>query len=129
MTLLLKAILIVGGLCAFIGSVLFLLARRVKSKDNELVDQINELLPQTQCGQCEFPGCRPYATAIATNQADINSCPPGGKTTIKKLADLLGREVKPLSAEVPANKLKQVAAIVTIKTTMRRNSKLYGCNK
>jgi len=111
MSLLLNAILILSSLCAFIGIILLLLARQVKNNDNSLVDRIEELLPQTQCGQCEFPGCRPYATAIAMHQADINRCPPGGNGTIKKLADLLGREIKPLSTQVAAAKPKQVAVV------------------
>jgi H+/Na+-translocating ferredoxin:NAD+ oxidoreductase subunit B len=61
-----------------------------------LADQIDDLLPQTQCTQCGFDGCRPYAEAIACGQADINQCPPGGAQGIAKLAALLGREVIPL---------------------------------
>ena len=59
-------------------------------------DDIDALLPQTQCGQCEFSGCRPYAEAIAAGQADINRCPPGGDAGILALATLLGVPVKPL---------------------------------
>ena len=62
-------------------------------------DKIAALLPQSQCGQCGFPGCRPYAEAIAKGEADINQCPPGGEQGIQALADLLDREPKPLSAE------------------------------
>ncbi len=70
-----------------------------KVKGNQLVDQIDAILPQTQCGQCGFPGCKPYATAIAEGRADINQCPPGGEEGIYELADLLGVEFKPFSAE------------------------------
>lgn len=56
-----------------------------------LVDQIDALLPQTQCTKCGFDGCRPYATAIAQSQANINQCPPGGASTISALAALLQR--------------------------------------
>ena len=52
-------------------------------------EQINELLPQTQCGQCGYPGCRPYAEAIANNGEAINKCPPGGEAGIQALATLL----------------------------------------
>ncbi len=62
-----------------------------------LADIVDALLPQTQCGQCGYPGCKPYADAIVQNQADINQCPPGGRNTIRKLANLLGREIKPLN--------------------------------
>ena len=63
-----------------------------------LVDRIDAILPQTQCGQCGFPGCKPYATAIAEGRADINQCPPGGEEGIVELADLLGVEFKPFGA-------------------------------
>ena len=62
-------------------------------------DPVVALLPQTQCGQCTYPGCRPYAEAMAKGEADINQCPPGGDATIIALADLLGVDVKPLNAE------------------------------
>jgi electron transport complex protein RnfB len=62
-----------------------------------LADQIDDLLPQTQCTQCGFSGCRPYAEAIARGEADINQCPPGGTSGIVKLAALLRRDVIPLN--------------------------------
>jgi H+/Na+-translocating ferredoxin:NAD+ oxidoreductase subunit B len=54
------------------------------------VDQIDALLPQTQCTKCGYPGCRPYAEAIARGQANINQCPPGGEAGVRDLAALLG---------------------------------------
>ncbi|UOO91568.1 RnfABCDGE type electron transport complex subunit B [Vitreoscilla stercoraria] len=51
--------------------------------------QIETLLPQTQCGQCGYPGCAPYAQALSQQEATINLCPPGGRTTIVALAELL----------------------------------------
>jgi len=65
-----------------------------------LADQIDALLPQTQCTKCGYPACRPYAEAIARGEAQINQCPPGGAEGIAKLAALLGRGVLPLN---PAN--------------------------
>ena len=59
--------------------------------------QIDVLLPQTQCTRCGYPGCRPYADAIAAGEADINQCPPGGTETIVALAALTGRAVTPLN--------------------------------
>jgi electron transport complex protein RnfB len=67
-------------------------------ESDPVVEQIDGLLPQTQCGQCGHPGCRPYAEAIAEGEA-INRCPPGGEATITALADLLGREPEPLDGE------------------------------
>jgi electron transport complex protein RnfB len=66
-------------------------------EQGKLVDMVDALLPQTQSGQCGYPGCKPYAEAIVHNQADINQCPPGGRNTIRKLANLLGCEIKPLN--------------------------------
>jgi Na+-translocating ferredoxin:NAD+ oxidoreductase subunit B len=63
----------------------------------ELIDQIDALLPQTQCTKCGYVGCRPYAEAIAAGRAEIDQCPPGGAAGIAKLAALLGRAPKPLN--------------------------------
>jgi len=62
-----------------------------------LADDIDALLPQTQCTRCGYSGCRPYAEAIAAGAADINQCPPGGAATIAQLAALLQRAVVPLN--------------------------------
>lgn len=63
-------------------------------------DAIEALLPQTQCTRCGYPGCRPYAEAIARGEAEINQCPPGGSAVIARLAALLSRAPLPLN---PAN--------------------------
>ncbi len=65
--------------------------------NENLINSVDALLPQTQCRQCGYSGCRPYAEAIVHNLADINQCPPGGRNTIRKLANLLGREIKALN--------------------------------
>jgi len=74
-------------------------AIRFRVKSDPVIERIDALLPQTQCGQCGYPGCRPYAEAISNEEADINQCPPGGDAGIRALADLLGREPKPLNPE------------------------------
>ncbi len=61
------------------------------------VEDIDALLPQTQCTRCGYDGCRPYAQAIAEGSAQINQCPPGGAQTITALASLLSRESLPLN--------------------------------
>jgi electron transport complex protein RnfB len=61
-----------------------------------LTDAIDALLPQTQCTKCGYPGCRPYAEAIARGEADIDKCPPGGDAGIRRMAALLSRAPKPL---------------------------------
>ena len=76
-----------------------------------LADRIDALLPQTQCRQCGYPGCRPYAEAVATGRAGINQCPPGGEETIRELAALLGRAFEPLNPTFGATKSPMVAVI------------------
>ena len=91
----LPALLTMVGLAAAAGIAAAYAARRSNEYENLLIDQIDALLPQTQCGRCTFPGCRPYATAVASGTADINQCPPGGDATAAALAKLLGREPRP----------------------------------
>ncbi len=95
----LTAILVMAGIAIVVGAVLGFAALRFRVEGDPMVEKIDAVLPQTQCGQCGFPGCKPYATAIAKGEADINLCPPGGEEGVKKLAELLGVEVKPLNAE------------------------------
>ncbi len=76
-----------------------------------LSDQIEALLPQTQCTKCGYAGCRPYAEAIATSRAGINQCPPGGAQGIARLAGLLGRPVIPLN---PANGVERTRPVALI---------------
>ncbi len=71
---------------------------KYRVEGDPVVDQIDALLPQTQCGQCGHPGCRPYAEAIASGEA-INKCPPGGQPTINSIADLLGVDAPSLDEE------------------------------
>jgi len=116
---LITALLALGILALLFGALLGYSAIRFKVDSDPLVEQIDDILPQTQCGQCGYPGCRPYAEAIA-NGDDINKCPPGGESTIKKLAELMGVEAKPLNAaQEPA--IKRVAFI--------REDECIGCTK
>ena len=76
-----------------------------------LAEQIDALLPQTQCRKCGFEGCKPYAEAIAAGTADINQCPPGGEQGIQKLATLLKVTVKPLNPSFGSERPRLVAVI------------------
>ena len=107
----LTALLAMAGLALFLGLVLGFAAIKFKVEESPLVQKIDAILPQTQCGQCTYPGCKPYATAIAAGEADINQCPPGGEEGIRKLAELLGVEPKPLNAEHGVSKPKSLAVI------------------
>ena len=94
-----------------IGIALGISAIKFKVDGDPIIEKIDSILPQTQCGQCGYPGCKPYATAIANGEADINQCPPGGDDGIHKLADLLGVDYKPLNEEHGVPKPKSVAII------------------
>lgn len=109
------------GLSLMFGAVLGYAAVRFKLEGDPIVQQIDDLLPQTQCGQCGYPGCRPYAQAIANGDA-INKCPPGGQGTINALADLLDVEAPTLDAEHgEESEVKTVAFI--------REDECIGCTK
>ncbi|MEC9364907.1 MAG: electron transport complex subunit RsxB [Pseudomonadota bacterium] len=108
----LAAIIALAALAAVFGIGLGFAAVRFKVEGDPLVEQIDKILPQTQCGQCGFPGCRPYATAIAANEAEINQCPPGGEDGIVKLAELLGREPIPLNPENGVAKAVPTVAVI-----------------
>ena len=108
---------IVVAPAALLGSI----ARRRRLPEELLTERIDRLLPQTQCGQCGFAGCKPYARAIARNEADIDQCPPGGAAGVRALAALLGREAKPVNPQNGVEKPKVVALI--------REDECIGCTK
>ena len=74
-------------------------------------DQIEDLLPQTQCTKCGYPACRPYAEAIARGEADINQCPPGGIEGVARLSALTGRPIIPIN---PANGVERPRPVAFI---------------
>lgn len=82
-----------------------------ESKTPPLLERIEAALPQTQCRQCGYPGCRPYAEAIAAGRAAINRCPPGGEETLRELARITGKTMQPLD---PSCGLTQPAAVALI---------------
>jgi len=86
-----------------------------------LAEEIDALLPQTQCTRCGYDGCRPYSEAIARNDAAINQCPPGGSATIAALANLLRRPRLPLN---PDNGVEGPALVAVID-----ESRCIGCVK
>ena len=93
------------------GLILAWSAVRFKVEGDPVVDQIDALLPQTQCGQCGYPGCRPYAEALVSGEAELNLCVPGGEDTISILAETLGREALPISDE-HASHVPSLAVII-----------------
>lgn len=89
--------------------------------DARLVEQIDAILPQTQCRQCGFQGCKPYAEAMAQGQADINRCPPGGEVGIRRLAALLDMPFQSLDPACGIEKPRMLAII--------DETKCIGCTK
>ena len=108
---LLPAVGAAATLAAALGAVLGWVATRLRASPDSLVERIDGLLPQTQCGQCRYPGCRPYAEAIARGEADIDRCPPGGEATLLALATLLDREPVAIDPQYGVTKPRLVAVI------------------
>lgn len=86
------------------------------------VDEIEKCLPQTQCGDCGFAGCRPYAEAIAQGAATIDGCPPGGIDTVKSLASLLDISSAPYEAVIQTKLKAPTIAVI-------REAECIGCTK
>jgi electron transport complex protein RnfB len=78
----------------------------------DLVERLDRILPQTQCGQCGYPGCRPYAAAMARGDADIDRCPPGGDAGARALAHVLRVVPKPYDRSRGTRQPPRVALIV-----------------
>ena len=92
------ATLTVTGIALVAGLLLSIAWRKLPADPDTIIEEVNALLPQTQCAQCGYPGCLPYARAIVEDGAAVNLCPPGGQDTADRLADLLGRESIQLAA-------------------------------
>lgn len=86
------------------------------------VKEIDALLPQTQCGECDYSGCLPYAEALAQGTAAINKCPPGGVTTLKALGILL--KIDPASYLDGMLQKTRKPSVATI-----REPECIGCTK
>jgi electron transport complex protein RnfB len=86
-------------------------SKRQTAVTKTLADQIEDLLPQTQCTKCGYPACRPYAEAIARGEADINQCPPGGMEGVARLSSVTGRPVIPIN---PANGVERPRPVAFI---------------
>ncbi len=76
-----------------IGAILGFASIKLKVESDPISEKIDAILPQTQCAQCGYPGCKPYADALASNEKDITKCTPGGIETIIKIAEILEVEV------------------------------------
>ena len=105
------AVSIITGIALIAGLLLSFAYKRMPADSESLVEKVNQLLPQTQCAQCGYPGCRPYARAIIEKNAATNLCPPGGQETADKLSGLLGREPSILAQSEPSRMHQSVARI------------------
>lgn len=121
MTAVFIAIAALIALALVFGAVLGFASVKFRVEGNPIVERIDALLPQTQCGQCGYPGCKPYAEAVANGDVH-NKCVPGGSETVVKLSELLGRDVLSLDAdEADLVPVKKVAFI--------REAECIGCTK
>ena len=106
-------------LAACLGLLLGYAAVHFRVEGDPVADQVDALLPQTQCGQCGYPGCRPYAEAVARDEVAINKCAPGGETVILALADLLGKDsLPPEAGEEPPKALAVIDEQLCIGCTL-----------
>lgn len=121
MTMIWIAVAVLSLLGLAFGLILGYASRRFKVEEDPIVDKIDDILPQSQCGQCGFPGCRPYAESVANGGA-INRCAPGGEQVMLKLADMLGVDPQPLDGdESVLNPVRKVAFI--------HEDQCIGCTK
>ncbi|MGY3917308.1 electron transport complex subunit RsxB [Aeromonas australiensis] len=121
MTHILFAILVLTLLALAFGIILGFAAVKFHVEADPVVDQLDALLPQTQCGQCGYPGCKPYAEALAGGD-QINKCVPGGEATMRKIADLMGVEPQPMGGS-------DVAAVPVKKVAFIHEDQCIGCTK
>lgn len=119
MSHILIAIGVLALLALIFGLILGFAAIKFQVKSDPIVEQLDELLPQTQCGQCGYPGCLPYAQAVADGD-DINKCVPGGDAAMRKIAELMG--VEPQS-------MGEAAAIPEKRVAFIHEDMCIGCTK
>lgn len=107
----LTSIITLAVVATLFGLLLGYASIRFHVDGDPIVDKIDAILPQTQCGQCDYAGCKPYAEAIANGDANINRCPPGGEATMLALSELLGVEPIALDEEHESEPVKTVVYI------------------
>lgn len=106
------------------GLILGFAAYRFRVEENPLANTIDNLLPQSQCAQCGYPGCKPYAEAIANGAEKINKCIPGGEAVMLKIAETMGIEPEPMEGdELPDG------AVSARKVALIDENNCIGCTK
>jgi electron transport complex protein RnfB len=91
-----------------LGLMLGVASRRLAVEGNPLVEEIQAILPGSQCGQCGFPGCAGAAQALANREAPVTLCPPGGREVVAALAAKLGVEVNLAGVAETASAIAEV---------------------
>lgn len=104
------------------GLILGYASRRFAVEDDPVVEKIDNLLPQSQCGQCGYPGCRPYAEAVGNQGEHINRCAPGGEAVMLKIATLLNVEPQPIGEDAAAAEPVRMLAVID-------EANCIGCTK
>lgn len=104
------------------GLILGYASRRFKVDDDPIVERIEALLPQSQCGQCGYPGCRPYAEAVGTQGEKINRCAPGGEAVMLKIATAMNIEPQPVDDDSAALPPIRMLAVID-------ENNCIGCTK
>ena len=94
------------------GLILGYASRRFAVEDDPVVEKIDNLLPQSQCGQCGYPGCRPYAEAVGSQGEKINLCAPGGEAVMQKIATLLNVDPQPIGDDAGAAEPVRMLAVI-----------------
>ncbi|WJY17053.1 electron transport complex subunit RsxB [Pectobacteriaceae bacterium CE90] len=116
------AMMALSALALVSGLILGFASRHFKVEEDPIVEQVENMLPQSQCGQCGYPGCRPYAQAIALNGEQINKCVPGGEPLMLKLAERLNVKPQPLADAVSSQKPERKIAWID-------ENNCIGCTK
>ena len=116
------AIASISVLGLFFGIILGYASRRFAVEDDPVVEKIDELLQQRQCGQCGYPGCRPYAEAVGVQGEKINRCAPGGEAVMLKIAALLNVDPQPVDGDEQAQEPGRALAVID-------EANCIGCTK
>ena len=106
------AVIAISLLGLIFGLILGYASRRFAVQDDPVVEKIDELLPQSQCGQCGYPGCRPYAEAVGVQGEKINRCAPGGEAVMLKIAALLNVDPQPVDGDAQEAEPARMLAVI-----------------
>jgi electron transport complex protein RnfB len=115
------AIAVLGVISLIFGGLLGYASQKFKEDKDPIVNQIDSLLPQSQCAQCGYPGCLPYADAVGTKGEAINKCVPGGEATMLKIAAVLNIDPQEVNQKDAHKTVRRVAFV--------DESRCIGCTK